>query len=404
MKKPKIVLVSDKLPPNIGGMESHAYEFIRYFSSDPDFDFISAFTFKKGQVPDSLSAKEGHIDPVLLKYVKPSLTYNSINNPKELRSELEKIGFAEGDVIFFNSLYWIRALPFLRESFPEAKIILRSGGNDILQSQITGKGDTLNQRRQFVVGVINQALDKLVINSSYTYNQFIDLGISKSVMQKSTGGVDIKRFYPLSHSEKRSVRKSYRVSGDKKVILASTRLVSFKGFPYALNAIEKLIADTYVPFHYLIVGDGPERKSILRSMRKQNLEDYVSLNGAVNFIDMADYFKMSDIYFHMPLEESRKVDGGKYIHTETMGRSFCEAAASALPSVSTDVGGVSDVVIQDKTGLLVPQNDSQSAAHEIKKLLEDDTYRQDLGKRARFHAEKFFSWDVLFNSYKEMFR
>ena len=399
MTNPKLLLVSDKFPPNIGGMESHAYEFINYFSSDTDINFAAAITFKKEFVPDSLPANRVCLpDSIILKYIDPTLTIDSIADPAELQAALDRYEIGNGDVVFFNSLYWIRIFPELKRISPGVKLVLRSGGNDILQSQIDGEGSDLKQRQQYVVDAINQSLDKLVINSSYSHRRFVELGINEHLMVQCSGGVDTERFYPPSNEKKQEVRMLYSLPADKKIILASTRLVSFKGFPYALEAITQL--STTVPFHYLIVGDGPEKQSIKRLIHKMNLRGCVSLAGGINFAEISNFFQASDIYFHMPISEAKVVNGGTYVHTETMGRCFCEAAASGLPSVSTDVGGISDVLINGKTGVLVAPNDTRAAAFALKILLENDRYRGTMGQQARLYAEKFFGWETIFKKYK----
>ena len=188
MPNPKLLLVADKLPPNIGGMESHAYEFVNHFSSDPDVNFVAAMTFRKEDAPDPLLANAVcSPDSTSLEYIIPSLTTNSIANPAELQAALDRYGIGAGDVVFFNSLYWVRVFQELKKSFPETKLVLRSGGNDILQSQIDGKGDTLEQRQQYVVDVVNQSLDKLVVNSSYSHRRFLELGIDNNIMIQCLG-------------------------------------------------------------------------------------------------------------------------------------------------------------------------------------------------------------------------
>ena len=66
--------------------------------------------------------------------------------------------------------------------------------------------------------------------------------------------------------------------------------MSFKGFPYALEAIFRL--DTDVPFHYIIVGDGPEKQTIEKLVDKMNLSSRVSLIGGINFADISNFFKL----------------------------------------------------------------------------------------------------------------
>ncbi len=68
-----------------------------------------------------------------------------------------------------------------------------------------------------------------------------------------------------------------------------------------------------------------------------------------------------------------------------------EAAAMGRPVVATDVPGCRQVVVDGKTGILVPARDPRALAAALSSLLSDATLRQRMGRAARQHAEKYFS-------------
>ena len=67
-----------------------------------------------------------------------------------------------------------------------------------------------------------------------------------------------------------------------------------------------------------------------------------------------------------------------------------EAAASGLPLVATEVGGVPEVVIHEETGLLVPPSDPVGLADAICRLVDDSELRITLGRNARRFVEQHF--------------
>jgi glycosyltransferase involved in cell wall biosynthesis len=68
-----------------------------------------------------------------------------------------------------------------------------------------------------------------------------------------------------------------------------------------------------------------------------------------------------------------------------------EAMAAALPVVSTDIGGISEMVRDNETGLLVAQDDPAATADALGRLIKDIELAQSFGGRGRKRAEEFFS-------------
>jgi len=81
--------------------------------------------------------------------------------------------------------------------------------------------------------------------------------------------------------------------------------------------------------------------------------------------------------------------------TEGLGVVLIEAAEAGLALVASDVGGIPDVVIHGKTGLLVAPRDSRVLAQTLIQLSEDDSLRQRLVINAQLHIRAHFDWDVI---------
>jgi phosphatidylinositol alpha-1,6-mannosyltransferase len=81
------------------------------------------------------------------------------------------------------------------------------------------------------------------------------------------------------------------------------------------------------------------------------------------------------------------------INVEGFGISFVEAAASGVPSVAGDSGGVRSAVLDAQTGILVPPEDDVRVADAIRTLMVDEPLRRRLGAAAREAALQRFNWD-----------
>jgi len=80
---------------------------------------------------------------------------------------------------------------------------------------------------------------------------------------------------------------------------------------------------------------------------------------------------------------------------EGFGVACLEAMAHARPVVATDVGGLRDLVVDGKTGLVVPPRDPVALREALERLLADRELRCRLGGAARERAREHFSWDTV---------
>lgn len=75
--------------------------------------------------------------------------------------------------------------------------------------------------------------------------------------------------------------------------------------------------------------------------------------------------------------------------------SLIEAQASSLPIVSTDVGGIKDVVLEGETALLSPSGNTEKFAENLLRLIENDQLRQQMAAKGTSHVKKRFSYQRL---------
>lgn len=176
-----------------------------------------------------------------------------------------------------------------------------------------------------------------------------------------------------------NIREIYSVPKNHKIILTVSRLDERKGHRVVLNAIEKLPVEFKREITYLIVGSGID-KSYAEELRQlaARSEANVLLAGQVPDDHLKPLYAASTI-FCMPGEpHPEKVEG--------FGLVYFEAAAQGVPSIASRLGGVPEVVLHEKTGLLIePMNESQ-LVQALTKFLSDEPYRLALGREACDYA------------------
>jgi phosphatidylinositol alpha-1,6-mannosyltransferase len=173
--------------------------------------------------------------------------------------------------------------------------------------------------------------------------------------------------------------------GDARLLVTIARLVPHKGQDVAIRALASLRKD-FPGLRYLIVGVGPDEQRLRALARELGIESAVTFAGALSDDDIAEAYATSTIYLGLS-----RVEGAEQV--EGFGISFSEAAASGIPAVAGDSGGVRSAVREAETGFIVPPNDARAVASAIRTLLASSELRQQMGRAGRRAVETHYNWD-----------
>ena len=129
-------------------------------------------------------------------------------------------------------------------------------------------------------------------------------------------------------------------------------------------------------FHFLIVGDGKQRKKYELEVHLNGLKNHFHFLGRVsniyNALNLMDVFVLPSKWEGLPI-------------------SILEAMAFKMPVIATEVGGIPEIVRKDQTGVLIPPNDPIALRDAVLKLLENTSFSQKLVERA--HQEILQKFD-----------
>ncbi|MBI3864311.1 MAG: GT4 family glycosyltransferase PelF [Planctomycetia bacterium] len=151
----------------------------------------------------------------------------------------------------------------------------------------------------------------------------------------------------------------------------------------------RLVVDRKPDFTLDIVGDGSDRTTLEALCDELKLRSHVQFLGfrhdVHELLPQADLFVLSSV-------------------TEGLPMTLLEAMAAGLPIVSTDVGGISELVRHQETGLLVAPQNPEALACAILELVHDPQRSVDMGRAGRRRVEQEFDIRVVTARYEELYR
>lgn len=354
-----ILFITRKYPPSIGGMQKLSYE----------------LTTRMGKIgPVCIIAWGGSqiFLPLFLPYAFFQATLLLLRKPIQV--------VHIGDPVLSPLGVMLRAL------FGVATVV-------------TVHGLDVTFPNRFYRGLVSACLrrmDLIICISEYTRQQCMKLGMPADLCRVIGVGVEVEG--AVSAPRQSPGRLGSLLDGNlagKKVLLSVGRLVKRKGILDFITYVLPALLERSPQIHYLIVGQGPERRAIECRLRELGLEEKVSLLDQVDDATLREIYLVSDL-FVMP---NIPVQGD----AEGFGVVALEASAAGLWVVASRVDGIPDAVREGENGFLIEPGDKKTYVEVISSLLTDEENRARLGKRAREYVSRTYSWDDVIAEYRHEF-
>ncbi len=173
-----------------------------------------------------------------------------------------------------------------------------------------------------------------------------------------------------------TVRRRYAIQHP--MVLFVGRLVKYKGLPYLLHAMKE------VPAHLYLAGEGPERHSLHRLVKENQLENKIHFLGYVSEEEKQALYCLANVFVLPSINRN-----------EAFGYVLLEAMEAGCPVISTQLPtGVSFVNVHEETGFVVPPHSEEALRNAILRIISDETLRSYFSQQAQqrikcqFHFEK----------------
>lgn len=211
-------------------------------------------------------------------------------------------------------------------------------------------------------------------------------GFPEKKLEVIYNGIEVDKYKSLLAEEKESLKKRLGIPLDSIVISCVANLRPVKGHVFLIDTLSIL---KELNFSALIIGGGTLRDALIKYSQEKGLKDKVHFLG--QRLDIPELLSITDIFILSSLSEGMPV-------------SLMEAMASGLPVVATNVGGVSELVVDGETGFFVPSRNPSLLAEKIKILIDNKTLRETMGIKGRARIKDNFTLEAMVKKTEELYK
>jgi phosphatidylinositol alpha-1,6-mannosyltransferase len=233
----------------------------------------------------------------------------------------------------------------------------------------------------------------LIAISHHTKKIIQDANIRPKKIEVIHNAADEKRFIML---DKERVNKFKMSKGleNKKIILATGSITERKGQKIIIQALPKII-EKFPEIMFVAVGIPIIKDELIELAQELKINDHIIFTGKINDDELLLWLNSCDLFSMTSINHNGDYEG--------FGIAVMEAALCGKTSIVSDNGGLKEAVIDNLTGIIVPENNSDATAKAVIKLFEDPELRANLSKNAHKNAVNNHSYTAKSMEYLNAF-
>jgi len=190
--------------------------------------------------------------------------------------------------------------------------------------------------------------------------------------------------------DKEAVRKRHGVMPHEKLVVFIGRLVPQKGVEYLIRAVP-LIVRNHGETKFLIAGDGWSRSNLESVATATGYGDKIRFLGFISDSERIELLKIADVLVIPSIYEP-------------FGIVALEGMTAGVPVVASNVGGLSEIIEHDRTGMLAYSENPESFAWCVNKVLSDHGYADWIIENAKKKVNEEYSWESVARKVSEVYR
>ena len=204
-------------------------------------------------------------------------------------------------------------------------------------------------------------------------------------------GFDLEKFHENREEKRKLTREKFSILDDEVAVAIIGRLAPVKNHSMFLDVVAHVSKRTSKKVRFFIVGDGTERMAIEQRISSMQLSETIRVEMTSWIKDISSFNPGMDVICLTSLNEGTPV-------------SLIEAQASGVAVVSTDVGGVRDILLEGETGFVTPLNAVEMFTDKVVVLVEDEKKREKMSQNGWKFVEAKFSYKTLVANMESYYR
>ena len=224
--------------------------------------------------------------------------------------------------------------------------------------------------------------DRLVVISEGITGELAKRKVPKDRMVLLPNAVDTKVFSPTPRDK--TLESKYNLIG-KKVVLFVGKFQEWEDLPKLVEVFSK-VRERNKSVKLMLVGDGPERGNVEDSIARFSVKEDAIVTGFVPYEDVPKYYSLCDVF----LMTRPKCT----LNDLTTPIKPVEAMAMGKVIVSTDVGGMEEIITDGETGFLV-EDSVNALAEKVDYVLSRPDIRRGIGENAREYVLREREWETI---------
>lgn len=216
-----------------------------------------------------------------------------------------------------------------------------------------------------IIKTLNFA-DHIMCVSDDLFSIALNNGIDENKLSVVPIGVDIDLF---RKGNVELIKEEFNIKDSTKIVLYVGQLIPRKGLNYLIEAIPKIVSK-HKDSLFVFAGTGPQREELESICQRKDILSSILFTGGIDLTQLIKWYSIADLFVLPSLSEGRPTV-------------IYEAMSCEVPIIATDVGGVSEQIIDGYNGYVVPPRSSKILIEKINNLLENADLLEDMGKNGR---------------------
>ena len=269
--------------------------------------------------------------------------------------------------------------------FSDIKVLFWLSGQGFMENYLKKRG--VSRIKDYLLNIlpfrlIVKGVTKFVTGPESMGDYFHNIcGVPKEKILILYNDIDPNRFFPINFSEKIKLQNELNINIHGKVILFAHRFSPVRKTPEYLTGIIKVLQEIEIDFKVYFLGSGPEEQVLKDMCQTSVISDKFVFLGSVPNNYIQSYYQAADIFINPTFSEG-------------FPRVLLEAMACGLPLITTDAGGIKDILGENQKKYMTDKEDYNQFSEKLKELLHSDLEQKIIAIENLESVKRFYTPSV----------